>query len=235
MDLATRRFVGHEALTRFDDGTRPDLRFLAADKVGMMVELEQATLHEQVRLARNLPAGSFLTLNVSPALVTTAGAQLKELLMSADRSVVLEVTEHVEIDDYSRLMGALNELRDIAMLAVDDAGAGYAGLRHILELRPEYVKLDISLVRNIDDDPARQAMVTGMAHFAESVGCVLIAEGIETANELTTLRLLGIPLGQGYLLARPAPAEDPAPAPVVTSAAPETPTSTRSRKRRRAA
>jgi EAL domain-containing protein (putative c-di-GMP-specific phosphodiesterase class I) len=93
------------------------------------------------------------------------------------------------------------------MLAVDDAGAGYAGLRHILELRPEFVKLDISLVRNIDSDPARQAMVAGMARFAESVGCALIAEGIETENELTVLRLLQVGFGQGYFLARPATIE----------------------------
>jgi EAL domain-containing protein (putative c-di-GMP-specific phosphodiesterase class I) len=223
-------------LTRFADGTRPDLRFLAADKVGMMVELEQATLREQMRAARNLPADCFLTLNVSPALVTTAGGRLKELLMSADRCVVLEVTEHVEIDDYSRLLGALGEIREIAMLAVDDAGAGYAGLRHILELRPQYVKLDISLVRHIDDDPARQAMVTGMAHFAEKVGCVLIAEGIETADELTTLRLLDIPLGQGYLLARPAPADEHAAAVAAAqTVAPQAPPSTRSRRRKQAA
>jgi EAL domain-containing protein (putative c-di-GMP-specific phosphodiesterase class I) len=102
-------------------------------------------------------------------------------------------------------MAALNQVRSHAMLAVDDAGAGYAGLHHILELRPQYVKLDISLVRNIDSDPARQAMVTGMARFAESVGCALIAEGIETENELTTLRLLKVEYGQGFFLAKPAP------------------------------
>ena len=230
VDLKTGAFVGYEALTRFDDGTRPDLRFLAADKVEMMVALEQATLREQVRMARNLPIGSFLTLNVSPALVITAGDALMELLLTYDRSAVLEITEHVEIDDYSRLMDALTELRKIAMLAVDDAGAGYAGLRHILELRPQFVKLDISLVRNIDDDPARQAMVTGMAHFAESVGCVLIAEGIETENELAALKKLRIPLGQGYLLARPAPAPQATP-----ETAPRPPVSTRSGKRSRAA
>jgi predicted signal transduction protein with EAL and GGDEF domain len=104
-------------------------------------------------------------------------------------------------------MAALDQVRDRARLAVDDAGAGYAGLRHILELRPHFVKLDISLVRNVDNDPARQAMVIGMAHFATYVGCDLIAEGVETANELTTLKLLGVPFGQGYLLGRPAPVD----------------------------
>jgi EAL domain-containing protein (putative c-di-GMP-specific phosphodiesterase class I) len=204
VDLKTGKFVGFEALTRFDDGTRPDLRFLAADKVGMMVQLEKACLNLQVEQARRLPAGTFVSLNVSPALAMSL-IPLLDVISSVDRPVVLEVTEHAEIEDYSLLMAALDQARPYAMLAVDDAGAGYAGLHHILELRPQYVKLDISLVRNIDSDPARQAMVTGMARFAESVGCALIAEGIETENELTVLKLLRVEYGQGYFLCRPAP------------------------------
>jgi EAL domain-containing protein (putative c-di-GMP-specific phosphodiesterase class I) len=204
--LATRKIVGFEALTRFSDGTRPDLRFLAADKVGMMVELETACLNAQVDQARFLPPGTFVSLNVSPALAIRVMPVL-DVVGAVDRPVVLEITEHAEIEDYSKLMAALGQVRSHAMLAVDDAGAGYAGLHHILELQPQYVKLDISLVRNVDSDPARQAMVTGMAHFAESVGCALIAEGIETENELTALRLLNIEYGQGYYLARPAPIE----------------------------
>ncbi len=204
VELTTRRFVGYEALTRFNDGRRPDLAFLAADKVGMMVQLETACLNVQIDQARRLPAGSFVSLNVSPALAT-ALIPLLDVVSGADRPVVLEITEHAEIDDYPRLMAALDQVRSHAMLAVDDAGAGYAGLHHILELRPQYVKLDISLVRNIDNDPARQAMVTGMTRFAESVGCALIAEGIETENELTALKLLRVQYGQGFFLARPAP------------------------------
>lgn len=204
VNLASGEYVGYEALTRFSDGTRPDLRFLAADKVGMMVQLETACLYTQIEQASRLPAGSFVSLNVSPTLALRV-TPLLDVVAAVDRPVVLEITEHAEIEDYSRLMAALNQVRSHAMLAVDDAGAGYAGLHHILELRPQYVKLDISLVRNIDSDPARQAMVTGMARFAESVGCALIAEGIETENELTTLRLLKVEYGQGFFLAKPAP------------------------------
>jgi EAL domain-containing protein (putative c-di-GMP-specific phosphodiesterase class I) len=203
VDLATGKAVGFEALTRFEDGTRPDLAFLAADKVGMMVKLETATLREQVRQARRLPKGAWLSLNISPALAM-ALIPLLDVLAEADRDVVLEITEHAEIGDYPRLMAALGQVRHRARLAVDDAGAGYAGLRHILELQPHFVKLDISLVRSVDNDPARQAMVIGMAHFAANVGCDLIAEGIETANELTALKLLGVAFGQGYLLGKPA-------------------------------
>ena len=173
-----------------------------------------------------------MSLNVSPALAICV-TPLLDVVAGADRPVVLEVTEHAEIDDYSRLLGALDHVRSHAMLAVDDAGAGYAGLHHILELRPQYVKLDISLVRNVDSDPARQAMVAGMTRFAESVGCALIAEGIETENELTTLKLLKVEYGQGFFLAKPAPigawaeaAVEEAPRPVVAR---------KSRRRREAA
>ncbi len=203
VDLATGEPVGYEALTRFANEKRPDLQFLEADKVGAMVQLETACLNAQIEEAKGLPEGSFLSLNVSPALAICLTPML-DVLASADRAVVLEVTEHVEIDDYPRLLAALAHVRPFAMLAVDDAGAGYAGLRHILELRPQFVKLDISLVRNIDTDQARQAMVTGMARFAESVGCALIAEGIETESELAALRLLRVEFGQGFHLARPA-------------------------------
>jgi EAL domain-containing protein (putative c-di-GMP-specific phosphodiesterase class I) len=204
VSLATRKFVGYEALTRFNDGTRPDLRFLAADKVGMMVGLETACLNLQIEQARLLPRGAFISLNVSPALAMGL-MPLLDVVAGADRPVVLEITEHAEIADYGKLMAALAQVRSHAMLAVDDAGAGYAGLHHILQLKPQYVKLDISLVRNVDTDPARQAMVTGMAHFAAGVGCALIAEGIETENELTALKLLNVEYGQGFYLARPAP------------------------------
>jgi EAL domain-containing protein (putative c-di-GMP-specific phosphodiesterase class I) len=159
-----------------------------------------------VEQARRLPEGTFLSLNVSPTLAICV-TPLLDVVASVDRPVVLEITEHAEIEDYPRLMAALDQVRDNAMLAVDDAGAGYAGLHHILELRPQYVKLDISLVRSIDNDPARQAMVTGMTRFAESVGCALIAEGIETENELTALKLLKVEFGQGYYLARPSAIE----------------------------
>jgi EAL domain-containing protein (putative c-di-GMP-specific phosphodiesterase class I) len=172
----------------------------------MMIGLETACLNAQVEQARRLPAGSFVSLNVSPSLAIGL-MPLLDVVAGADRPVVLEITEHAEIEDYSKLMAALAQVRSHAMLAVDDAGAGYAGLHHILELQPQYVKLDISLVRNVDTDPARQAMVTGMAHFAESVGCALIAEGIETENELTALKLLNVEYGQGFYLARPAPIE----------------------------
>ena len=202
--LKTREIVGFEALTRFTDGTRPDLRFMDADRAGMSIRLETACIGEQLEAASWLPPGTWVSLNVSPSLAA-AIVPLISALEHADRDVVLEITEHVEIADYRKLVGALDLVRGRARLAVDDAGAGYAGLRHILELRPQFVKLDLSLVRNVDTDPARQAMVAGMAHFARNAGCELIAEGIETEEELTELARLGVSLGQGYLFGRPGP------------------------------
>ncbi|MGA3057791.1 MAG: EAL domain-containing protein [Candidatus Limnocylindrales bacterium] len=204
VQLETREVVGFEALTRFLDGTPPDRRFAEAHSAGMSVRLETACVREQLEAASWLPPGPWVSLNVSPALAT-AVVPLVSMLERADREVVLEITEHVEIGDYRTLLAALDIVRGRVRLAVDDAGAGYAGLRHILELHPQFVKLDISLVRNVDTDPARQAMVAGMAHFARNAGCELIAEGVETEEELTELVRLGISLGQGYLLGRPAP------------------------------
>jgi EAL domain-containing protein (putative c-di-GMP-specific phosphodiesterase class I) len=204
VQLQTREIIGFEALTRFKDGMRPDLRFMEADSAGMSVRLEVACINEQLEAATWLPPGPWVSLNVSPALAS-AVVPLISALERADRDVVLEITEHVEIADYRTLVAALDLVRGRARLAVDDAGAGYAGLRHILELSPQFVKLDISLVRNVDTDPARQAMVAGMAHFALNAGSELIAEGIETDGELQALIRLGISLGQGYLFGKPGP------------------------------
>ncbi len=178
---------------------------MEADAAGMSIRLETACLREQIEAASWLPRGTWLSLNVSPTLAA-AVVPLISTLERADRDVVLEITEHVEIADYRKLVAALDMVRGNARLAVDDAGAGYAGLRHILELRPQFVKLDLSLVRNVDVDEARQAMVAGMAHFAGKSGCELIAEGIETPEELAELIRLGVSLGQGYLFGRPGPA-----------------------------
>ncbi len=126
---------------------------------------------------------------------------------------MLEITEHVAIDNYAALRAALTVLGPTVSLAVDDAGAGYASFRHVLELAPDLVKLDIGLIRGIDGDPARQAFIAGMAYFATKRKIRLIAEGIETPAELKTLRSLAIPCGQGYLLGRPKDGRGPGPWP----------------------
>jgi EAL domain-containing protein (putative c-di-GMP-specific phosphodiesterase class I) len=128
--------------------------------------------------------------------------------------VVLEVTEHVPVADYAVLRSAIGSLRPEVRVAVDDAGAGVANFSHILELRPAFVKLDMRLVRGIEADRTRQALVLGLLHFASESRSQTVAEGVETAEELAMLRELGVPLAQGYLLGRPAAVDglvDPGP------------------------
>lgn len=200
-DLERHAAVGYEALTRFEDGRAPDVVFAEADAVGLGLELETATLERIFSAVEGMPFGAILSVNASPDLILSG--RLATLLPSWRERLVLEVTEHVLIDDYPSIRAAIEALRPVS-LAVDDAGAGFASLRHIIELQPDFVKLDISLVRGIDADPARQGLVAGMAYFATRTDRTLIAEGIETAEERDTLLTLGVVLGQGYLLGRPA-------------------------------
>ena len=194
----------HEALTRFTDGARPDVRFAEAERLELGRALERATLESAVLAAASLSAGTALSLNVSPALLL-ADQTLGALIAGADREIILELTEHAPVEDYIALRSRIDALGPSVRIAVDDAGSGYASLQHILSLRPHLVKLDIVLVRGIDKDPARQALIAGLVHFAAETGCELIGEGIETEQERQTLLRLGVSQGQGYLLGRPSP------------------------------
>ena len=200
-DLDRAIAVGHEALTRFADERPPDLVFQQAAGVGLGLELEIATLRKILEVAGRLPFGALLSVNASPELITSG--RLETVLPPWRGRIVLEVTEHDLVADYPAVRVAMAGLAPVR-LAVDDAGAGFASLRHIIELEPDFVKLDMGLVRGIDGDPARQGLVAGMAYFAIRTDRTLIAEGIETAAERDMLRSLGIRLGQGFLLGRPA-------------------------------
>ena len=194
--------LGYEALTRFADGVRPDRRFGEAAAVGLGVELEEACVAAAIRASRLLPAGPWVSVNVSPALVLAEG-RLGALVSGGRGQIVLEITEHTAIEDYAALRAAVAALGENVRLAIDDAGAGYASFRHILELRPDFVKLDIALVHAIQADHARQALVAGMRYFALKTGSALIAEGIEEEEERSTLLGLAVRMGQGYLLGAP--------------------------------
>ena len=207
VDLRRHAIVGYEALTRFSDGSDPESVFAEAAEVGLGTELETATLRASLAAAKALPRSAWLTLNASPELILAADPLLWNLHRSR-RRLILEVSEHTAITDYPAFRAALDALGPKVELAVDDAGAGFASLRHILELRPAFVKLDRWLVAEIGGDEARQAMIIGLAHFARSTGCRLIAEGIETDHELAVLWSLGIRLGQGYLLGHPLPIDE---------------------------
>ena len=223
VELQRRVVVGYEALTRFADGSRPDEVFAEAARCGLAIELEAATLEAVLEASGSLPASAWLNLNVSAEFVL-AGEPLASILANWGWQIVLELTEHTEVTDYPALRAALERLGPNVRLAVDDAGAGFASLRHILELRPDYVKLDRGIVQQIHRDPARQALVAGMVHFAGKIRAVLVAEGVETEAEARQLRQLGVALAQGYRLGRPAlAARIAAPRATVARPAPLTP------------
>jgi EAL domain-containing protein (putative c-di-GMP-specific phosphodiesterase class I) len=206
-DLQSGRVVGVEALSRFNaapDRT-PDGWFNEAKEVGLGLELELKTVRGALELVERLPRDMYLAVNLSPD--TIASPRFVELMEGIPpERIVLEVTEHAPVDDYGVLAKALEPFRARGCrLAVDDAGAGFASFRHILRLNPDVIKLDMTLTRNIDHDPARRALASGLISFASDLGAKIIAEGIENTSELGALRVLGVGLGQGYYLGRPEP------------------------------
>ena len=204
VDLRDGANAGYEALTRFDDGTSPELRFAEATRLGRSAELELATLARAIESARRLPGDSYVSLNVTPGLLRP-GPGLQPLLESASCQVVLEITEREAIDDYDVVRSALSGFEPTVQLSIDDAGAGFASLRHVVMLQPDFVKLDRTWVSGIHLEPTKQAMVAGLVHFADATGCILVAEGIEADEESDMLVDLGVRYGQGYLLGRPEP------------------------------
>lgn len=201
---------GFEALCRFtgEPYRSPDKWFADAHEAGLGEALELAVIKHAIKALDRLPAETYLSLNASPATIISG---LLDPLASVEQGprLVLEITEHASVPDYEALSMALEPLRKKGVrLAIDDAGAGYSSLHHILALRPDKIKLDMSLTRTVDVDAARRALTTALVFFSRETDCVIIAEGIETESELETLRLLGVPYGQGYLMGKPAPLGD---------------------------
>jgi len=204
VDLATGRIAGYEALARFPGtGRGPDAWFEQAHRCGLGPELETAAVRCALDVAPP-PPGTFLSVNLSPSSLSLAS--VRAALPQDARHLVLEVTEHEALVDTKALEHALSDVRRRgARIAVDDAGAGYAGLTSLMRLRPDMIKLDRSLISALDDDPAKVAMVESLVRFARRTGAEVCAEGIETLDELAILADLDVTFGQGYALARPAP------------------------------
>lgn len=207
VELATGKPIGAEALARFP-GTPyrpPNEWFAAAAEVGLGLELELAAIRAALSELDLLPCGAYLSLNAAPS--TVISPELHAMLRGGVASrVVLELTEHAGVEDYAPLTEALDALRAMgARLAVDDAGSGFSSLQHILNLRPDIIKLDRALVEGIDTDPARRALAGSLMTFGAEIGAQVVAEGIENRREQTVLRRLGIRYGQGFHLGRPAP------------------------------
>lgn len=196
------RLVGVEALSRSPGSkANPAEWFATAAAAGLGTRLELRALANAMSALPDVTG--FLAVNVSPATVRTPAFSRQLAGHPLDR-LVLELTEHEPIHDYSAVMDTLRPLRARGLrIAVDDVGAGFASMAHILALVPELIKLDVSLVRGIDTDGPRQALAAALSTFAAKTGAAIIAEGIEDAAELDWLRRLGIEYGQGYHLGRP--------------------------------
>ena len=207
LDLATGALVGVEALSRFpaDPSRGPDRWFADANRAGLGVELELCAVESALDALPQLPNDAFLAVNVSPATLVTE--RLIEVVPPAVAPrIVIELTEHVPVEDYETINAAAGRLRRHgARVAVDDTGAGYAGFRHLISLKPDIVKLDICLTRGIDHDPGRRALTSALVRFTQDTDATLIAEGIETGEELSTLHQLHVDWAQGYHLGRPQP------------------------------
>ncbi|MCZ2814821.1 EAL domain-containing protein [Modestobacter sp. VKM Ac-2984] len=206
VDLATGLRVGSEALSRFPAawGKAPDVCFEEAHSVGLGHELELLALR---RAADHLGVvEGYVAMNVSPAtLVQPEFAALMETL-PLDR-VLLELSEHDQVADYAALAAVLGPFRARGMrLAIDDVGAGFSSLRHIVITAPDVIKLDRSIVSGVDTDPVLTRLVASLVEFGHGCGAGVVAEGIETAPEAAVLRGLGVDLGQGWHFGRP---EDP--------------------------
>ena len=206
VSLVDGRLVGAEALARFEGEPRrpPNEWFAEANTVGRGVDLELHAVERALGQLGDLGFGAYMSVNASPA---TIGPGLASLLARfPGNRIVLELTEHTRVGDYEALVEGLVRSRSEGVrIAADDTGAGYSGLQHLLRLRPNVVKLDIGLTRNIHEDPARRALASALVTFAAEIGAVLVAEGVESVGELRSLRALGIPAAQGYRLGRPGP------------------------------
>jgi len=207
VDLRSGQPIGAEALSRFGQlpVRAPDAWFAEAASVGLGVELELIALESALEQMHLLPTSVYLSLNASVETMVTE--RFSELIGAvASERIMLELTEHTKVVDYPELAHRIAHLRSVGVrVAVDDAGAGYSGLAHILNLKPDVIKLDISLTRGIDKDPARRALGRALLTFGlDAYDASLVAEGIETEGELETLRSLGCPSGQGFFLGRPA-------------------------------
>jgi EAL domain-containing protein (putative c-di-GMP-specific phosphodiesterase class I) len=206
VELASSEVVAVEALSRFRTVPRrpPDVWFAEAQQTGLGTELEMLAVTAALATLPALPDGTALAINVGPQ--TILAPQFLDAITATDDAgrVVVELTEHAVVEDYRQLRQAVRDLRRRgARLSVDDTGAGFASLAHILKLAPDFIKLDRELVAGIDVDPVRRALATALVSFSAETGAQIIAEGVETEDELDAVRRLRVGHAQGFHLGRP--------------------------------
>jgi EAL domain-containing protein (putative c-di-GMP-specific phosphodiesterase class I) len=202
-----RRVVGYEALIRSDEPLmkNPAEMLDAAETLGRLHDLGRAVRARIAAAAPEAPEGAKLFVNLHSADLNDEELYSAEapLSMIASR-VVLEVTERASLYGVRSITTRVKTLKALGYkIAVDDLGAGYAGLTSFTQLEPEVVKLDMSLVRGVDADPRRQSIVRSMKKLCDELGMLVVTEGVETPTERGTLVSIGCDLFQGYLFARP--------------------------------
>ncbi|MFL5885757.1 MAG: EAL domain-containing protein [Thermoleophilaceae bacterium] len=205
VSLTNGQISGYEALTRFPKPPvrRPDEWFNLAHRVGLGAALEARALREALS-APGRPPGVYLSFNVSPSALSSD--EVMAVLPRSMTGLVVEITEHENVADEAALLDRLEEMRRRgARIAIDDAGAGYSGLQQVMRLQPDIIKLDRSLVGNVDSDAAKAALIDSFVRFARRTDATIVAEGIETAEELKVLADLEVDYGQGFGLASPGP------------------------------
>jgi EAL domain-containing protein (putative c-di-GMP-specific phosphodiesterase class I) len=211
--LPEYEIIGYEALSRGPgegEFERPDKLFKIAYESDLLIELERLCRKKALMAASNMKPEHMLFLNVEPDSVNdpelrqiAASSLLLDSSITPDR-IVLEITERSAILNFSAFRSALEYFRVLDFkIAIDDAGAGYASLQSMIELKPDFIKLDMSLIRGIDSDNVKQQLVKALEGFAQETGVSLIAEGIETKAELKTLLQMNINLCQGFIFAYP--------------------------------
>ena len=206
VDLDRGVVAGYESLARFVLApASPPQWFAAAAELGLDGALEARAISAGLARRSELPPNRFLSLNVSPGGLLQPEVRAAFARAGDLRGVVVELTEQTAVEDYAAVLAVFGNLRAAgAHIAVDDAGAGYASLRHVTALRPDFVKVDANLISGVDRDPAKAAVIEMLGGLTSRLDAWLIAEGVETAGELEFLAGLGVPLAQGFGLGRPA-------------------------------
>lgn len=205
--LGSRSVVGVEALSRFvsDDGAGAELWFAEAAAVGLGANLEFSALASAATAAATLPPHLYVSLNISPK--SCLDPRLPELFDHIElpiSRIVLELTDGIPDEEYSHFISAITPLRDRGLrIAIDDSHPDAGTLSRMLHLRPDFIKLGRNMISGVDQDSIQQSLAACMVDFADQIGSVLVAEGVETAEELRVLTELGFSAGQGYLLGRP--------------------------------
>lgn len=197
--------IGYEALARMSHprGLGPAAWLAAAQRHGLRHDLEVACLETAVASGPP-PDGALLFVNLSASLLDDE--RVRAVLEPLADRLVIELSEQEQVDDYLALATRIGTWQERGTrIAVDDTGSGYASLRHVLRVEPAFIKLDQSLVHGVDRDRIRRALIASIVAFAQESGAQVIAEGVETQDQMAALLHVGVPLAQGYLLGRPAP------------------------------